>query len=93
MKHTAEVRHYIRNQLQVVMGGLEFDSMEADKVAGLKAVHNIDTALQAFVEPLTFNPYKCINTQCKYRDDSEDNGCTAYNTMTTCVNYRRENKK
>lgn len=91
--HTAKVRQYIREQLQIVKGGLEFDSTEADKVAGLKAAHNIDTALQAFVEPLTFDPYKCINTKCEYRDDNESNGCSIYPAETICVNYRREHKK
>ena len=91
--HTVKVICYIGKQLQIVIDGLGFDSTESEKVAGLKAAHNIDTARKAFVEPLTFDPYKCINTKCEYRDDNESNGCTAYNTMTTCANYRRENKK
>lgn len=45
-----EVRHYINNRLQVILGGLEVEAAEEDKVRALKAVFKITEALKTMGE-------------------------------------------
>ena len=87
MKDLNEIKHEIRNHLQVIIWALQPESKAECKSEGKKAVQAIVEALEGINGG---EDERCINYKCAYHCLSEDNGCTAYNTLTVCANLIRE---
>jgi hypothetical protein len=89
MKDLNEIKHEIANHLQVILWALQPESEGKCMREAKEAVRGIVEALEGINGE---GKDRCINDKCAYHCLSEDNGCTAYNTLTICASLIRGKK-